>query len=87
MNALMRPALYGAWHDIVNISKFGDPVALVANVVGPICESGDTLGYRRKLPQTEEGDVLLIDVTGAYGFTMSSEYNLRPRPQELTLES
>lgn len=82
MNSLIRPGLYGAYHDIVNLSKLDAPKTIVANIVGPICESGDTLGYSRFLPDTEEGDVLLIANTGAYGHCMSSYYNLREPARE-----
>ena len=85
MNTLIRPALYGAWHDIVNLTRLGESPTMVANVVGPICESGDTLGYARHLPGTEGGDVLLIATTGAYGHAMSSRYNLREPAEELVL--
>ncbi len=77
MNSLLRPALYGAWHEIVNLTRLSEPAAMVANVVGPICESADTLGFDRRLPPTHEGDVLLIAATGAYGRSMASHYNLR----------
>ncbi len=77
MNSLIRPALYGAHHDIVNLTRFGEPGTEVYNVVGPICESADYLGHERLLPATKEGDVLLIANTGAYGHAMSSNYNLR----------
>lgn len=77
MNSLIRPALYGAHHEIINLSKSGRPACLVANVVGPICESGDILGYDRPMPVPDEGDVMLIATAGAYGRVMSSEYNLR----------
>lgn len=77
MNSLIRPALYGAYHAIANLTKLGEPDAIVANVVGPICESGDVLGQQRALPVTEEGDVVLIATAGAYGHAMSSRYNLR----------
>ncbi len=77
MNSLIRPSLYGAYHEIVNLSKLGQPKTMMVNVVGPICESGDTLGYSRLLPDTVEGDVLLIANTGAYGYCMSSNYNMR----------
>ena len=77
MNSLIRPALYGAHHDIVNLTRFGEPGTEVYNVVGPICESADYLGHERLLPATQEGDVLLIANTGAYGHAMSSNYNLR----------
>lgn len=82
MNSLIRPALYGAYHEIVNLTKLGLPNTVRANVVGPICESGDTLGYSRRLPECEEGDVILIANVGAYGYCMSSNYNLRAPAQE-----
>ncbi|MES2642771.1 MAG: bifunctional aspartate kinase/diaminopimelate decarboxylase [Myxococcota bacterium] len=86
MNSLIRPALYGAWHEIVNLTRLGEPLVEIAHVVGPICESGDTLGYARRLPATHEGDVLLIATAGAYGRAMSSEYNLRAPAAEVVLE-
>lgn len=85
MNSLMRPALYGAYHDIVNLTRLSDEKTGFAHVVGPICESGDTLGYDRMLPETSENDVMLIANTGAYGHCMSSSYNLRPPAQEIIL--
>jgi bifunctional diaminopimelate decarboxylase / aspartate kinase len=87
MNSLLRPALYGAWHDIVNLSRWGAPADWTGTVVGPICESADTLGRDRLLPETREGDVLLVDVTGAYGSAMGSRYNLREVAPELVLDS
>ncbi|MFT4059567.1 MAG: bifunctional aspartate kinase/diaminopimelate decarboxylase [Legionella sp.] len=86
MNSLIRPSLYGAYHEIVNLSRLHEEKAGFSHVVGPICESGDTLGYDRLLPVTEEGDVLLIANAGAYGRCMSSHYNLRPPAQEIVLE-
>ncbi|MFI4918512.1 MAG: bifunctional aspartate kinase/diaminopimelate decarboxylase [Legionellales bacterium] len=86
MNSLIRPSLYGAYHEIVNLSRLHEEKAGFSHIVGPICESGDTLGYDRLLPVTKEGDVLLIANTGAYGHCMSSHYNLRPPAQELVLE-
>jgi diaminopimelate decarboxylase/aspartate kinase len=84
MNSLIRPALYGAHHEIVNLTRFGEPGTEVYNVVGPICESADHFGHERLLPATEEGDVLLIANAGAYGRAMSSWYNLRePAPEVL----
>lgn len=77
MNSLIRPALYGAHHDIFNLSRINEHATQTMNVVGPICESGDMLGSDRLLPPTQEGDVLLIATTGAYGRAMSSHYNLR----------
>ena len=85
MNSLIRPALYGAWHEIVNLTRLDEPASGVATVVGPICESGDTLGYDRRLPDCEEGDVLLIGTTGAYGRAMASRYNLREPADEVVI--
>lgn len=86
MNSLMRPTLYGAYHEIVNLTRINDEKTGFSHVVGPICESGDTLGYDRLLPDTFENDILLIANTGAYGYCMSSHYNLRPPAQEIVLE-
>jgi diaminopimelate decarboxylase/aspartate kinase len=85
MNALIRPALYGAFHEIVNLSRLGQDSLGIYDVVGPICESGDVLGHDRLLPETLEGDVLLIANAGAYGRAMASSYNLREPPEELLL--
>jgi diaminopimelate decarboxylase/aspartate kinase len=86
MNSLIRPPLYGAYHPIYNLSRLDEPPALVAHVVGPICETGDILGHSRRLPPTFEGDVLLIANAGAYGRVMSSHYNLREPAGEALLE-
>lgn len=86
MNSLIRPALYGAWHDIFNLSKIEQRHEIVADVVGPICESGDVLGRGRSFPQTMEGDTLLITTAGAYGRVMSSLYNLRKPAEEFFIE-
>ncbi|MGM9991267.1 MAG: bifunctional aspartate kinase/diaminopimelate decarboxylase [Candidatus Bruticola sp.] len=85
MQTLIRPALYGAYHEIVNLSRWGQPKNQIADIVGPICETGDILGRDRRLTYTESGDILLIDTAGAYGFTMSSNYNLRPQPLEIVI--
>lgn len=85
MNALVRPALYGAHHGVVNLSRHGEAAIGLAQVVGPICESGDRLATDRPLPLCAEGDVMLIEHAGAYGRAMSSEYNLRPSPVEIVL--
>jgi diaminopimelate decarboxylase/aspartate kinase len=85
MNSLIRPALYGAWHEIVNLTRLDEPATEIVNVVGPICESADFLGHDRLLPPTREGDVLLIANAGAYGYAMSSRYNLREPAQEFVL--
>ena len=77
MNALIRPALYGSYHEIVNLSRLDEPRTMVANIVGPICETGDVLGNARSITPPKENDVMLIATTGAYGKVMSSNYNLR----------
>jgi diaminopimelate decarboxylase/aspartate kinase len=82
MNSLIRPALYGSHHDIRNLTRLEEPGGLPVNVVGPICETADQFGAERRLPPTAEGDVLLIATCGAYGYAMSSHYNLRaPAPE------
>jgi diaminopimelate decarboxylase/aspartate kinase len=86
MNSLIRPALYGAYHDIVNLSRLNEVVDTHYRVVGPICESGDVLGESRFLPQSAEGDIILIANTGAYGRVMSSRYNRRAPAEECILE-
>jgi len=83
MNSLIRPALYGAFHEIVNLSRLDEPATQTCTVVGPICESGDELGRDRRLPDCFEGDVLLMADAGAYGHAMSSQYNLRPPAPEI----
>ena len=85
MNSLIRPALYEAWHEIVNLSRLEEPPAQMVQVVGPICESGDVLGANRRLPTCREGDVILIAQAGAYGAAMASHYNLREPANEVTL--
>jgi bifunctional diaminopimelate decarboxylase / aspartate kinase len=85
MNSLIRPALYGAYHEIVNLSRLDEPASELFDVVGPICETGDFLGHERRLPGSGEGDVLLIANAGAYGYAMSSSYNLRSPAPELAL--
>jgi diaminopimelate decarboxylase/aspartate kinase len=85
MNSLIRPALYGAYHEIENLSRLGDPAEHVVNIVGPICETGDKLGTDRLLPECREGDVLLIANTGAYGHVMSSDYNRRGPAREIAI--
>ncbi|MBW3671148.1 MAG: bifunctional aspartate kinase/diaminopimelate decarboxylase [Acidobacteria bacterium] len=85
-NSLLRPALYGAHHEIVNLTRWNEPAQIVAEVVGPICETGDVLGHGRALPESTEGDVMLIATAGAYGRVMGSEYNRRPPAEELFLK-
>jgi len=86
MHNLIRPALYDAWHEIVNLSRLDEPTTAMYQVVGPICESGDVLGSDRRLPESREDDVILIATTGAYGQVMSSPYNLRGPAEEIILD-
>ena len=87
MNALLRPALYEAWHDIVNLSRLDTAADTLFDVVGPVCETGDVLGDNRLLPAaTAPGDVLLVADAGAYGMAMANTYNLRPLPREALLD-
>ena len=81
MNDLLRPALYQAFHAIEPVTLRAG-AGLHADVVGPVCESGDFLARGRELPALEAGDLLLVRDAGAYGFCMSSNYNLRPRAAE-----
>lgn len=85
MHNLIRPALYDAWHPIVNLTRVDAPSREVVQVVGPICESGDVMGVDRPLPRCEEGDVILIAQAGAYGAVMASHYNRRASADEVIL--
>lgn len=82
MNDLLRPSLYGAYHEIGPAERVGAGRLLRYDVVGPVCESGDFFARDRALPPLESGDLLAIFGAGAYGFTMSSNYNARPRAAE-----
>ncbi|WP_417659252.1 diaminopimelate decarboxylase [Pseudidiomarina sp.] len=84
MNDLMRPALYQAYHDIIPVVQHDADKAIV-DVVGPVCETGDFLGHARHL-SAKEGDLLAVMNAGAYGFTMSSNYNTRPRAAEVMVQ-
>ncbi len=85
MNDLMRPCLYNAYHAIAAVVR-NDEVPVVADVVGPICESGDFLAKGRTIPSVQAGDLLAVMSAGAYGFTMSSNYNSRPRVAEVMVK-
>ena len=82
MNDLIRPSLYGSYQRIQPVEQ-NHRSEIVADVVGPICESGDFLAKDRKLPRAEAGDLLAVMSAGAYGFSMSSNYNSRPRAAEV----
>jgi len=84
MNDLMRPALYEAYHDIVAVDQRATP-ARRYDIVGPICETGDFLGFARDLA-IEEGDLLALLSAGAYGMSMASNYNSRPRAAEILID-
>jgi diaminopimelate decarboxylase len=81
MNDLLRPSLYGAHHEVRAVSE--DGTVANADLVGPVCESGDYLARDRELPDAREGDLLAVMCAGAYGFSMASNYNSRPRPAEV----
>jgi len=81
MNDLMRPSLYDAWHDIRAVAPDGK--RMIANVVGPVCESGDTFATGRDMDKVEEGDLVAFMTAGAYGATMASTYNSRPLTAEV----
>ncbi|MDR2081478.1 MAG: diaminopimelate decarboxylase [Campylobacteraceae bacterium] len=85
MNDLIRPSLYDAYHEIEAVNKSGG--GILADVVGPVCESGDFLGKDVMLPSLENGDLLVVKSAGAYGFSMSSNYNSRERAAEVAVEN
>ena len=84
MNDLMRPALYGAFHEIINLSPT-DSEKKNYDIVGPVCETGDFLGKDRLL-SAEEGNILAVLDAGAYGMSMSSNYNSRPKASEILVD-
>jgi len=86
MNDLLRPALYDAYHRILPLRLISDLQPLTSDVVGPICESADVLARARALPTLKPGDGLALMDVGAYGFSMASQYNSRPRPAEVLVE-
>ncbi|MDP2901845.1 MAG: diaminopimelate decarboxylase [Methylovulum sp.] len=85
MNDLVRPSLYGAWQDIIPVNKQSNAAEQHWDIVGPVCETGDFLGKGRALKLTQ-GDLLAIRSSGAYGFSMSSNYNSRPRVAEVMVD-
>lgn len=85
MNDLMRPSLYSAWQEIIPVIKNSNELEKRWDIVGPICETGDFLGKERML-KIAQGDLLAIRSSGAYGFSMSSNYNSRPRIPELMVD-
>ncbi len=85
MNDLLRPALYQAHHEILPVIEMPGG-AIVADVVGPVCETGDFFARNRSLPALKPGDLIALKTAGAYGFVLSSNYNSRPRPCELLID-
>ncbi len=85
MNDLLRPALYGAWQEIIPVEKDSEALEKEYDIVGPVCETGDFLGKSRKLALSR-GDLLAVRSSGAYGFSMSSNYNSRPRAAEIMVD-
>jgi len=84
MNDLLRPALYAAWHPVTAV-RLRDGLARRWDIVGPVCESGDFLAHDRSFALAE-GDLLAVGAAGAYGMTMSSNYNTRPRACEVVVD-
>ena len=85
MTELIRPILYDAYHSITPV-KDSQPSTMAADIVGPVCETGDTLGADRELAEVVRGDRILIMKVGAYGMSMASNYNSRPRPAEVLVD-
>ncbi len=86
-NTLVRPTMYGSFHQIVVANRLNSPETELIDVVGPICESGDALAKDRSMPTVQEGDLLAVLNAGAYGYSMSSQYNARPRPAEVLVKN
>jgi len=85
MNDLVRPAIYDAYHHVVPLVERGRE-HVIADIVGPICETGDFLAKDRRIERLDRGDYIALLSAGAYGFSMASHYNLRPRPAEVLVE-
>ena len=85
MNDLIRPSLYSAWHDILPLNEQEAETDELVDIVGPICETGDFLGKERYL-NLQQGDLLAVCSAGAYGFTMASTYNSRPKICEVMID-
>jgi diaminopimelate decarboxylase len=86
-NTLVRPTMYGSYHNVLVANNLDAPEAETYDVVGPICESGDILAKDRRLPKVQEGDLLAVLNAGAYGYAMSSQYNARPRAAEVLVKN
>jgi diaminopimelate decarboxylase len=86
MNDLIRPVLYEAYHQILPVERRADAPVVTADVVGPVCESGDFFAREREMPAPGDGDLLAVMSAGAYGFVMASNYNSRPRAPEIMVD-
>jgi diaminopimelate decarboxylase len=86
-NTLVRPTMYGSYHHVLVANKLDATEKEIYDVVGPICESGDVLAKDRRLPKIQEGDLLAVLNAGAYGYSMSSQYNARPRAAEVLVKN
>jgi diaminopimelate decarboxylase len=85
-NLLIRPAMYDAWHEVIAANKADRKGEFRYSIAGPICETGDILAFDRMLPELADGDLIAVLDAGAYGFSMSSQYNSRPRCAEVLLK-
>ena len=85
MNDLIRPSLYQSYHQIVPTS-LKNGVQEIADIVGPLCETGDFFALERKIPRVERGETLAVLCAGAYGYVLASNYNGRPRPPEVMVD-
>jgi diaminopimelate decarboxylase len=86
MNDLLRPALYGAYHQVIPVEATENASCETVDIVGPICETGDFMARDRELPVMREGDLVAVLDTGAYGMSLASNYNTRPRPAEVLVD-
>jgi diaminopimelate decarboxylase len=86
MNDLIRPTLYDAYHEIIPVNEPAGPETMVADIVGPVCESGDYLAKSRRLPRLEQGDLIAVMTAGAYGAVQASSYNTRPLVAEVLVK-
>jgi len=86
MNDLIRPSLYDAYHEIVPVIAGEHEDRETVDIVGPVCESGDFFARGRDMARVKEGDLLAILDTGAYGMSLASNYNTRPRPAEVLVD-
>jgi diaminopimelate decarboxylase len=86
MNDLIRPVLYEAYHEIRPVDRTSLGAPIVADIVGPVCESGDFFAQQRELPEVKAGDLIAVMSAGAYGFVMASNYNSRPRAPEIIVD-